>query len=157
MQKLHKSDEPISPEIKGYFDAILIEKAIPKEHHYHFRKWLRYYFDFCFKYNHLQTSKESLTLFIKKLKDKKQNADQQKQASRAISLYYELESKQTGKRKPFNNKTDDFSSEKSKLKATGKVRLSKRQRVRSISDLIIPFIGRRSGSIGCMLQGQGQL
>jgi len=109
----------IPQEIKAPFDAILIEKAIPRESHFHYRKWLRYYLDYSIKYSHLQTNKESLTLFVEKLKDKKQTAGQQEQASRAISLYYELVSSQSGKRKPYKNKNDRLSSEKNRLKATG--------------------------------------
>jgi len=38
-----------------------------------YKKWLRYYLDFCFKYNHNKTNKKTLDLFIGKLKEKKQN------------------------------------------------------------------------------------
>jgi len=38
--------EKILPEIKALFDKILVEKAVPKESHFHYRKWLRHYPDF---------------------------------------------------------------------------------------------------------------
>jgi len=79
----------------------------------------QYYLDFCFKYNFIESNKESLPHFVKKLKDKKQTAGQQKQASHAISLYYDLLIQQSGKRKPFKNKNEHFSSEKNRLKESG--------------------------------------
>ncbi|MBW2166933.1 MAG: hypothetical protein JRG74_12815 [Deltaproteobacteria bacterium] len=55
-----------------------------------YQKWLRYYLDFCRKYNFLQTQCGSLTHFLVKLQEKKQTKAQQDQASHSISLYYEL-------------------------------------------------------------------
>jgi len=46
-----------------------------------------YYLDFCQKYNHPISTKESLGEFIKKLREKNQTLEQQRQASDAISLY----------------------------------------------------------------------
>jgi integron integrase len=80
----------IPEEIRARFDSILIRKSIPSSLHPHYRKWLRYYLDFCHKY-HLPYSKhESLPHFINKLKEKQQTQLQLKQASHAVSLYYEL-------------------------------------------------------------------
>jgi len=53
----------------------------------HYRKWLRYYLDFCQKYG-FQSDTKSLPHFIKKLKEKKQTDLQQKQAADAIYIYY---------------------------------------------------------------------
>ena len=55
-----------------------------------YQKWLRYYLDFCRKYNFPQTQCGSLTHFLVKLQEKKQTKAQQDQASNSISLYYEL-------------------------------------------------------------------
>ncbi len=41
----------ISPAIKTCFNALLVKKAIPVKCHYGYRKWLRYYLDFCRKYH----------------------------------------------------------------------------------------------------------
>ncbi|GAG46326.1 unnamed protein product, partial [marine sediment metagenome] len=46
--------------------------------------------DFCEKYHLNQLKNENIVHFIKKLKGKKQTAQQQKQAYHAISLFYEL-------------------------------------------------------------------
>ena len=42
---------PIPPEIKIPYDAALIEIGVPLPAQFHYRKWLRYYLDFCFKYH----------------------------------------------------------------------------------------------------------
>ncbi len=55
-----------------------------------YQKWLRYYLDFCRKYNFSQTQRGSLTHFLMKLQEKKQTKAQQDQASHSILLYYEL-------------------------------------------------------------------
>ncbi len=40
----------IPSDIKINFDALLVKKAIPEKLHSHYKKWLRYYLDFCQKY-----------------------------------------------------------------------------------------------------------
>ena len=72
------------------FDPLLVRHGILKSEHDHFRKWLRYYFDFCQKYHFPESNPESLPLFIKKLQEKHQSATQQKQAAVALSLYYAI-------------------------------------------------------------------
>ena len=80
----------IPPKISTLYNGHLNIKAIPKKENFNYRKWLRYYLDFCFKYNNNQLNKNSLNLFIEKLKEKKQTEQQQKKAYHAISVYYEL-------------------------------------------------------------------
>ena len=69
---------------------LLLEKEIPRKDHPYFKKWLRYYLDFCVKYQFELLSKKSLSHFIQKLRQKKQSDQQQRQASDAISVFYEL-------------------------------------------------------------------
>ncbi len=76
----------IPTQIQVPYDALLVEKAIPRESHGHYRKWFRYYLDFCLKYDLIQSNKENLPNFIKKLKDKKQTAGQRNQKSHANSI-----------------------------------------------------------------------
>ncbi|MBU4185963.1 MAG: hypothetical protein KKI12_11015 [Proteobacteria bacterium] len=59
--------KPIPSEIKILYDYLLVKKSVPLTAHFYYRKWLRYY-------------KESLSYFIKKLKNKNQSEQQQKQA-----------------------------------------------------------------------------
>ena len=80
----------IPSSLRAQFEAYLQEKAIPKNTQALYQKWLRYYLDFCRKYNFPQTQRRSLTHFLMKLHEKKQTKAQQDQASHSISLYYEL-------------------------------------------------------------------
>jgi hypothetical protein len=83
--------EQIPAKIQAPYELLLFDKAIPRMDHPFYKKWLRYYLDFCVKYHYESSSKESLPYFIQKLRHKKQNNQQQRQASDAISLYYEIE------------------------------------------------------------------
>ena len=78
----------IPSNIKVHYDAHLNNKAISRSAHFHYVKWLRYYLEFCEKYYLNEFKKENIIHFIAKFKDKKQNAQQQKQAYHAILLFY---------------------------------------------------------------------
>ena len=75
---------------KVRYDALLAQHQIPQNSQPNYRKWLRYYLDFCRKYNFKVSEKKSLPHFINKLKEKKQSDQQQNQAFNAISLFQEL-------------------------------------------------------------------
>ena len=74
--------------LKG-FSEFLVSHGVPRDEHYHYQKWLRYYLDFCEKYQFIEADPDSLPYFIRKLHEKNQSLAQQKQASHAIGLYYE--------------------------------------------------------------------
>ncbi len=76
--------------INAKFDLILVNEGVPIKERNNFRKWLRFYIDFCKKYNFPESKHESLPMFIRKLKEKRQTHDQQSQAYHAISLYYSI-------------------------------------------------------------------
>ena len=76
--------------LKEQFVNLLKEKAIPQEKQSHYLKWLRYYLDFCHKYSFARSHPESLPHFLDKLKQKRQSQAQQRQASAAVSAFYEL-------------------------------------------------------------------
>ena len=86
------------------FNSLLIKKDIPVKDHNNFRKWLRYYLDFCSKYNFSESKKESLLHFLKKLEEKNQPQSQKKQASVAISLYYSIPQAESKDSHPTNRK-----------------------------------------------------
>jgi hypothetical protein len=69
----------IPSNIKNLYDRYLIKKAIPKTAYFLYRKWLRYYLDFCEKYDFNQLKE-----------NKGQTEQQRKQAYHAVSLFYEL-------------------------------------------------------------------
>jgi len=80
---------PIPPRLQAQFEAHLVKRGIPNEVHGVYKKWLRYYLDFCQKYRFPPTHKESLPQFIQKLQEKKQTNAQQSQATNAIKIYYD--------------------------------------------------------------------
>ena len=108
----------IPSNIRILYDAHLNDKAIPKRDHFYYRKWLRYYLDFCLKYRIKHNSKESLSRFIMKLKEKKQTNQQQKQAFHAISLYYELGSINSEREASFKGKNKELSTKKEYFELT---------------------------------------
>ncbi len=70
------------------YNVLLKKNDILPKLHNNYRKWLRYYLDFCKKYQHAYAAQESLSLFIEKLKEKKQTQAQQYQARQAVLLYF---------------------------------------------------------------------
>jgi hypothetical protein len=80
---------PIPEYISVQFNNVLRQRAIPESFHVHYRKWLRYFLDFCEKYPPPEAKSERVRLFIEKLKFKKQTSQQCSQAAHAISLFFE--------------------------------------------------------------------
>ena len=76
--------------LQAQFEAYLRTKKVQKNTWAFYKKWLRFYLDYCQKYHFDPTRGESLSHFLNKLREKKQTKLQQQQASHAISLYYEL-------------------------------------------------------------------
>lgn len=72
------------------YKTLLSKRNIPENIHVHYQRWLRYYLDFCKKYNFPSSSIASLEPFIQKLREKNQNNFKQQQARDAVRLYYEL-------------------------------------------------------------------
>ena len=81
---------PVPPDIIARFQDFLDRKPVQKPFQAYYKKWLRFYWDFCQKYHHPVSQHESLSHFIEKLHQKKQKDYQIKQASDAVSLYYEI-------------------------------------------------------------------
>lgn len=63
--------------LKDKYGQLLTQRGIPPHSHNFYQKWLRFYFDFCHKYNHDLFNADSLALFIKKLNEKNQTFRQQ--------------------------------------------------------------------------------
>ncbi len=75
--------------LKKYGTELLRQK-IAQKHKPHFKKWLRYYLDYCHKYNQVCESKESYYGFNEELKKKGQQEWQRRQAYRAVAIYYQM-------------------------------------------------------------------
>ena len=106
---------------KVRYDAQLFQHHIPKKLHPYYLKWLRFYLDFCRKYNFKESEKESLPHFIKKLKAKKQTDQQQNQAFDAISIFLEIGPANKDKTAPFKVQQDTkpYSVEKQQITNAG--------------------------------------
>ena len=80
----------IEQPLKNNYIALLRKNGLPeKEHSYHL-KWLRYYLDFCHKYDFDSSDSNSLPPFIEKLSSRQQNENQQQQATNAVRFFYSL-------------------------------------------------------------------
>jgi len=78
------------PKLTHAYDAMLAEKGIEENMFGHYKKWLRFYLDFCQKYHFPHLSQQSFPKFHAKLQSKKQSETSCRQAYHAIALYYEL-------------------------------------------------------------------
>jgi len=72
------------------YDAHLNKMKIPMARFTEYKKWLRYYLDFCDKYPAPDAKSGRIRLFCEKLKEKKQSVAQRERAAHAVSLYFEM-------------------------------------------------------------------
>lgn len=79
----------VPPELARLYDTRLEREGVAAEHRPSYRKWLRFYWDFCHKYAFEPTDRQSFPAFDEKLRTKNQSEAQRKQAYHAVSLYYE--------------------------------------------------------------------
>jgi integron integrase len=86
----------IPESVVASFGSFLTDRNIPATSHGYYKKWFRYYLDYCHKYRFYCLNPESLPNFLNKLKEKKQTGIQQKQAHESVHLFYELASQQPG-------------------------------------------------------------
>lgn len=77
----------VSRGVREAFGNFLSLQGIPPKAQYPYPKWLRYYLDFCNKYQHDGLSPDSLDVFLKKLTEKRQSSQQKEQAQRAVQFY----------------------------------------------------------------------
>lgn len=81
---------PIPAQLSGLYTAFIGHKGVPPSAQQYYVKWLRYYLDFCHKYNYQQDAQESFSAFGAKLREKKQTGKQREQATHAVLLYFEM-------------------------------------------------------------------
>lgn len=80
----------IPPELLTRFVAFLEKRTVPSSHYNDYKKWLRYYMDYCNEYGLQDGGSKSLTQFLGKLREKKQTEVQIRQAGHAVTLYHDL-------------------------------------------------------------------
>ncbi|WP_218080463.1 site-specific integrase [Anthocerotibacter panamensis] len=78
------------PEVDPRFDQVLAAQQIPPASWADYRKWVRFYLDFCDKYGHPPSDLESVPSFIAKLATKGQTVKQQAEAQQAVEYYASL-------------------------------------------------------------------
>ena len=72
------------------FDRWMAAERVARNRRGAYRKWLRFYLDFCNKYNHEYANPASLAPFLEKLASKRQTAAQREEAGRAVQLYWRM-------------------------------------------------------------------
>ncbi|NOR68828.1 MAG: tyrosine-type recombinase/integrase [Methylomarinum sp.] len=72
------------------FNDLLLSKSFSDKDRAVYKKWLRFYWDFCHKYQHDVFRSGSLSLFVQKLQDKDQSVQQQNQAKHSVSLFLKM-------------------------------------------------------------------
>jgi integron integrase len=73
------------------YSAVLEKREVDTTLFSTYKKWLRYFFDFCVKYAAANSMPEQVRLFLEKLRDKKQTVVQRQQAAHAVTLYFEMQ------------------------------------------------------------------
>lgn len=81
---------PIPASFISQYVKFIAERGVQPGGQHSYAKWLRYYLDFCNKYNFQHNATEGIAAFIEKLKEKKQSDKQRVQARHAISLYCDM-------------------------------------------------------------------
>ena len=69
----------INTDLLKLYSAFLGTSQVPKNEHWQYQKWLRYYLDFCHKYQFIAADPDSLPYFIRKPYEKDQTMQQQEQ------------------------------------------------------------------------------
>jgi hypothetical protein len=78
----------IPPDLAQKYESLLIKHDIPIKQRPYYFKWLRYYLDFCDKYQLEPYENRHFSAFDEKLQSKNQSEFQRQQAKRAIAIYY---------------------------------------------------------------------
>jgi len=73
--------QAVPSEVWADFERGLDEMRVPTPQRSDYRKWVRFYFDFCHKYGHPSHSPTSLGPFLSKLAAKNQSVAQRSQAA----------------------------------------------------------------------------
>ncbi len=81
---------PFSVELLRAYDAVLTQRKIGGVERNDYKKWLRYYLDYCHKYHCSPADKQSFSKFHAKLNSKNQSEASCRQAHAAIVLYHQI-------------------------------------------------------------------
>ena len=76
--------------IQQFNNLLLSKKSFSDKDRATYKKWFRFYWDFCHKYHHDAYHSDSLPLFLQKLQSKNQSVQQQNQAQHSVSLFLKM-------------------------------------------------------------------
>lgn len=80
----------LPPHLYKQYLAYCIKSGVKDYECADYLKWLRYFLDFCEKYHVAGDESQRGTLFIDKLRSKRQSEEKRNQAEQAVSLYFEM-------------------------------------------------------------------
>ncbi len=92
----HEETQPtqaIPAGIVELYERQLSEARVPIPSRDFYKKWLRFFFDFCHKYGYESSDEKSVMPFVEKVRSKKQSLAYQRQARHAVILYHEMPTK----------------------------------------------------------------
>jgi len=98
---------PVPQVVMVDYAALLKSREIAPDHFEHYKKWLRYFYDFSAKYLDTADKPDRVKQFLEKLRSKKQTPFQCQQAAHAISLYFEMQSKSVSQIKIFDESGEE--------------------------------------------------
>lgn len=99
---MRKIPDVLAKEMRREMDARMLSR--PEQVEYF--KWLRYYLDFCLKFQHSTRDPDTELLFLQKLSSKGQSDARQKQAAACIAIFREV-----AKRFPARGKEQDHAED----------------------------------------------
>ena len=70
------------------FERYLSAADVLRHEHGNYRKWLRFYLDFCSKYRYEYANADSIPPFLEKLASKRQDSIAREQAGKSVSIYH---------------------------------------------------------------------
>lgn len=82
---------PVPDTVFSHYESILKKRDVPLPCYPDYKKWLRYYLDFCAKHPLPDSKSERIKLFNEKLRQKNQSEKQRQQAIHAVFLYFEVQ------------------------------------------------------------------
>ena len=85
--------QPVPDDILSQFNALLDNGSVPVSLHDDYRKWLRYFLDYCANYSPPAERSEQVRLFVEKLRSKGQSGKSLHHAAHALSLFFSLQSR----------------------------------------------------------------
>lgn len=88
--------------VMNQYDAVLNTRAVPTSQRSDYKKWLRFFCDFCAKYPVPDSRSERVRLSSEKLRAKKQTEAQCEMAAHAVSLYFEMQKQEKNMQESVN-------------------------------------------------------